>query len=61
MPQRVQEIIIDFCQVVSVNTTAFIIALSNVETALKIISLAAATGYTVWKWHKEIKELKGKK
>ena len=61
MPQRVQDLIIDFCQVFMVNATAFMITFANVEVALKLASLILAIGYTAWKWYYEFSLTKKRK
>jgi len=44
-----------------VNISAIGITFSNVEQFLKIISLLAAIGYTVWRWQKDYFESNKKK
>lgn len=43
----------DVINVILAHLGAIAITLSNVETALKLISLITAIGYTCWKWRVE--------
>lgn len=54
-----KEIFIDILKVFGIHIGAVVITLSNVEIALKIISLGVAIGYGVWKWR--VDYLKNKK
>ena len=45
----------DIFTVIVVHLSAIGVTFLDVENFLKITSLVVATGYTVWKWHKEWK------
>ena len=68
MPERLQHLITDFCQVGAVYGIAIFISLQKFSNDfyilgefIKYTSFALAGGYTAWKWYTENKALKLKK
>lgn len=60
-PQMTEISIIDVIKVVSVQTAALSIALSDVKEILGIISLCIAISYGLWKWRQDVKVKKNNK
>ena len=50
--------ILDYFDVPLLHCVAIAITFTDIENALKIISLLIAIGYTVWKWTTEYKNKK---
>ena len=68
MPERIQHLIADFCQLGVVYGIAIFISLQRFSYEfyvlgefIKYASFALAGGYTAWKWYNENKALKKKK
>jgi len=68
MPERIQHLISDFCQVGAVYLLAIFISLQKFSNEFYILgefikysSFALAGGYTGWKWYNENKVLKKKR
>lgn len=59
MPQDKIDLLTDIAKVFGFHVFAITISLSTVEWTLKIVSLLAAIGYTLWKWRSDY--LKDKK
>lgn len=53
--------LLDYLDVPALHGIAIAITFTNVENLLKIISLTAAIGYTIWKWRHEYINRKKKK
>jgi hypothetical protein len=50
--------ILDYFDVPVLHCVAIAITFTDIETALKFISLLLAIGYTIWKWISEYKHKK---
>ena len=50
--------LLDYFDVPFLHCVAIAITFTDIETALKFISLLLAIGYTVWKWTSEYKNKK---
>lgn len=68
MPQRVQDLIIDFFQISLAYLVAIFISLQRFSAEfyilgefVKYLSFAIAGGYTAWKWYNEFSLTKKKK
>ena len=68
MPERIQHLISDFCQVGAAYFIAIFISLQKFSNEFYILgefikysSFALAGGYTAWKWYNENQALKKKR
>lgn len=50
--------ILDYFDVPLLHCVAIAITFTDIENALKVISLLLAIGYTLWKWRSEFKNRK---
>ena len=50
--------LLDYFDVPLLHFIAISITFTNAESALKIVSLLLAIGYTIWKWRSEFKNRK---
>ena len=46
----------DIFTVITVHLSAIGVTFLDIENVLKVLSLVAATGYTLWKWYREWKK-----
>jgi hypothetical protein len=59
MPEKlIIEKIKDTAEAVAVNGTLLTISMNSVEQWLRMLSIAVAVSYTIWKWSKDIKKQK---